>query len=301
MPNVTSLQNKIKKTIHCTSHSTWQSSSFAAEQKDQTHKYCLFGDWWKTNSQLKSSLPLQVVLFLHFHYSSLPSPLSVVPGEVRSSLQITLRRHLLSVFSDQDQSCQRLLFKPSDTFQFKAALTSLSEARNTTLTCPHPAAFVKYQGLGCCVFTRLWSSDSWKHHLWQSRTWSTRVLPSPLCVRRFDRCRGKVEADVLPSLTPSDVFADQPRSYVCVVTAQVSVLKHWELLTKRLFEHWLNISRSYKKQHGIGATVGKRGSPNEIQCTAITCFFPFCRFFFPVLVQINWTGFDYKEMCDLNA
>ena len=34
-----------------------QTRYFAATQKDQTHKYCLFWHWWKTNSQLKSSLP----------------------------------------------------------------------------------------------------------------------------------------------------------------------------------------------------------------------------------------------------
>lgn len=56
---------------------------------------------------------------------------------------------------------------------------------------------------------------------------------------------------MLLSVTQSDVFADQPHSHAHVVTAQVLMFKHRESLTKRLFEHWLNISRSYKKQHGI--------------------------------------------------
>lgn len=78
------------------------------------------------------------------------------------------------------------------------------------------------------------------------------------------------------------------------------MLKHWERLTKRLFEHWLNISRSYKKQHDIRAAVGKRGSPNQILCTAVTFFFPLCGFLSPVPMQINWTAFGYKDLCDLN-
>lgn len=70
---------------------------------------------------------------------------------------------------------------------------------------------------------------------------------------------------------------------------------------KRPFEHWLNISRSYKKQHGIRATVGNRGSPNQILCAAIAFLFPFGGFLSPVPMQINWTGFGHKGMCDLNA
>lgn len=131
--------------------------------------------------------------------------------------------------------------------------------------------------------------------------WDTEHKKSaiPAVVPRFQRCTGKVEADMLLSLTRSDVFADQPRSHARVVTAQVWMLKHRESLTKRLFEHWLNISRSYKKQHGIGATVGKRGSPNQILCTAVTLLFG--GFVSPVPMQINWTGFGYKDICDLNA
>lgn len=63
-------ERKKKRAIHCTSRSTRHSCYFAATQKDQTHKYCLYWDWWKTNSQLKSSLPL-LVLLLHFHFSPL--------------------------------------------------------------------------------------------------------------------------------------------------------------------------------------------------------------------------------------
>lgn len=106
---------------------------------------------------------------------------------------------------------------------------------------------------------------------------------------------------MLLSLTRSDVFADQPRSRARVVTTQVPMLKHRELLTKRLFEHWLNISQSYKKHHGIRATVGKSESPNQILCTAITFFIPFGGFLSPVPVQINWTGLGHKSMCDPNA
>lgn len=117
----------------------------------------------------------------------------------------------------------------------------------------------------------------------------------PAVVPRFERCTGKVESDMLLSLTRNDVFADQPRSHACVVTAQVWMLKQRESLTKRLFEHWLNISRSYKKQHGIEATVGKRGSRNQILCTAVTFFFfPFCGFLSPVPMQINWAGLATK-------
>lgn len=140
-----------------------------------------------------------------------------------------------------------------------------------------------------------------KHWWWQNRTQSTRNLPSPAVVPRFERCTEKVGADMLLSLTRSDVFADQRRSHACVVTTQVWMLKHRELLTKRLFEHWLNISQSYKKHHGIRATVGKRESPNQILCTAITFFIPFSGFLSPGPMQINWTGFGHKGMCDLNA
>lgn len=44
---------------------------------------------------------------------------------------------------------------------------------------------------------------------------------------------GKVGADMLLSVTRSDVFADQPGSHACVVTAQVWMLKHRESLTKK--------------------------------------------------------------------
>lgn len=128
-------------------------------------------------------------------------------------------------------------------------------------------------------------------HVFPLPSWAllprTRMMPEedtkhmksaiPAVAPRFERCTGKVESDMLLSLTRNDVFADQPRSHACVVTAQVWMLKQRESLTKRLFEHWLNISRSYKKQHGIEATVGKRGSRNQILCTAVTFFFfPFC-------------------------
>jgi len=43
----------------------------------------------------------------------------------------------------------------------------------------------------------------------------------PAVVPRFERCKGKVEPDMLLSLTRSDVFADQPCCRACVVTAQV--------------------------------------------------------------------------------
>lgn len=49
------------------------------------------------------------------------------------------------------------------------------------------------------------------------------------------------------------------------------------------------------------ATVGKRGSPNQILCRAIALFFPFCGFLSPVPMQINGTGLGYKDISDLNA
>lgn len=50
--------------IHCVSRSSRQSGTFRATWNDQTHKYCLLWDWWKTNSQLKSSLLLLSLLLL---------------------------------------------------------------------------------------------------------------------------------------------------------------------------------------------------------------------------------------------
>lgn len=92
-------------------------------------------------------------------------------------------------------------------------------------------------------------------------------------------------------ISPAVTFVLWPLRFEC--------LKHRESLTKTLFEHWLNISRRYKKQHGTGAAVGKRGSPNQILCTAITLLF--CGFLSPVPMQINGTGFGYKDIGDLNA
>lgn len=48
-------------TFHCSELPCYS----AATQKDQTHKYCLFWDWWKTNSQLKSGSALLVRLYPH--------------------------------------------------------------------------------------------------------------------------------------------------------------------------------------------------------------------------------------------
>lgn len=98
---------------------------------------------------------------------------------------------------------------------------------------------------------------------------ATRHLPStPLCLF-LKEFRVKVKSDTSLSPMGSNVFADRG----CVVTAQVGALQSRESLTKRPFEHWLNISQSYKKQHG----GYKRGSLNQILYTAGTFrFFP-CR------------------------
>lgn len=75
---------------------------------------------------------------------------------------------------------------------------------------------------------------------------------------------------------------------------------------KRLFEHWLNISQSYKKQRG-GSSRPERRSPNQILCTAGTLLF----FFLPgrlvdfalshVPLPINCAGLVYKDISDPNA
>lgn len=125
------------------------------------------------------------------------------------------------------------------------------------------------------------------------------ILPSPLLYLALKGVQGKWKLTccchwhkvMSLQISPAVTFVLWPLRFEC--------LKHRELLTKRLFEHWLNISRRYKKQHGIGAAVGKRGSPNQILCTAITLLF--CGFLSPVPMQINGTGFGYKDICDLNA
>lgn len=118
-------------------------------------------------------------------------------------------------------------------------------------------------------------------------------MPLYLAVKEF---RVKVKSDTSLSLTGSNVFADQS----CVVTAQVGALQNWETLTERLFEHWLNISQSYKKQHG----GYKRGSLNQILYTAGTFrFFP-CRLVdFSPLCPCRLTALvlAYKDISDPNA
>lgn len=86
-----------KKSIHWTTNSTRASCYFTATQKDQTHKYCLFGDRWKTNSQLNSSLPLLVFLFLHPHFSPLLG-LSVILCKVQPSLQNQVSKSTYCIF-----------------------------------------------------------------------------------------------------------------------------------------------------------------------------------------------------------
>lgn len=112
-------------------------------------------------------------------------------------------------------------------------------------------------------------------------------MPLYLAVKEF---RVKVKSDTSLSPMGSNVFADQS----CVVTAQVGALQNWETLTERLFEHWLNISQSYKKQHG----GYKRGSLNQILYTAGTFrFFP-CRLvdFSPLCpCRLNCAGFGLQR------
>lgn len=92
--------------IHCTLRSPLQSCYFAARQKDQTHKYCPFWDWWKTNSQLKSSLPLLGIRLLHSHFSSLLFFPFCLSYYVRYSLvwRSRLQRNLLYIFNDEDEA-----------------------------------------------------------------------------------------------------------------------------------------------------------------------------------------------------
>lgn len=104
------------------------------------------------------------------------------------------------------------------------------------------------------------------------------------------KVKGK-EADTLLSLTQTDVFADQTWSHACVV------LKQQGSLTKRLFEHWLDISQSYKKQRGIGLCWAREGG--QIQHNPF--FPPFCWISLPVPMQISCTGFGSKDICDPNA
>lgn len=98
---------------------------------------------------------------------------------------------------------------------------------------------------------------------------ATRHLPSTPLYITLKEFRVTVKFDTSLSPTGSNVFADRGS----VVTAQVRALQGRESLTKRLFEHWLNISQSYKKQHG----GNKRGSRNQILYTAGTFFFSPCR------------------------
>lgn len=94
----------------------------------------------------------------------------------------------------------------------------------------------------------------------------------------------KAKSDTSLSPTGNSAFGDQSP----VVTAQVGALHSWETLTKRPFEHWLNISQSYKKQHGDY----KRGSLNQILYTAGTF-----RFFFPCCL----VDFSPLSPCRLTA
>lgn len=125
---------------------------------------------------------------------------------------------------------------------------------------------------------------------------ATRHLPSTPLYITLKEFRVTVKFDTSLSPTGSNVFADRG----CVVTAQVRALQGRESLTKRLFEHWLNISQSYKKQHG----GNKRGSRNQILYTAGTFFFfplPFGGFLSLVPMPINCAGSVYKDISDPNA
>lgn len=144
----------------------------------------------------------------------------------------------------------------------------------------------------CLLVTLMMAEQDTKH--------KTSAIPA--VVPRFERCKEKVETDMVLSLTWNNVFADQPRSHACVVTAQVWAPESRESLTKRLFEHWLNISRSYKKQHGIGGYIRQEREPksNPVHSRNLP-FFLFGGFLSPVPMQINWTGLSYKDISDLNA
>lgn len=126
-----------------------------------------------------------------------------------------------------------------------------------------------------------------------------RHLPSTPLYLTLKEFRVTVKSDTSLSLMGSNVFADRG----CVVTAQVGALQSWESLTKRLFEHWLNISQSYKKQHG----GNKRGSRNQILYTAGTFRFfvffplPFGGFVSLVPMPINCAGSVYKDISERNA
>lgn len=104
----------------------------------------------------------------------------------------------------------------------------------------------------------------------------------PRCCTSLWEVYRKVETDMVLSLTRSNVFADQSRSHARVVTAQVWALKSRESLTKRLFEHWLNISRSYKKQHGIGGYSRQEREPKSNPVHSRNLLFSFLVDFSPL-------------------
>ncbi len=88
-----------RKAIHWASRPTRQSCYFAATQKDQTHKYCLYWDWWKTNSKLKIQL---ASAGSSSPRSLFPSSCSVLSFCARHSLvcRTRLQRHRLCIFND---------------------------------------------------------------------------------------------------------------------------------------------------------------------------------------------------------
>lgn len=126
------------------------------------------------------------------------------------------------------------------------------------------------------------------------------VSATHVVVPHFNRSSGvKVRSDL-------SAVTDVKWSGVCAGTAQVGALQSRESLTKMLFEHWLNISQSYKKQRS-GYSRWERGGLNQILYTAGTFFF----FFFPpaiwwisfspVPAPINFAGLVYKDISDPNA
>lgn len=155
-----------RKTIHCVSHSSRLYCYSTAARK-----YCVFWDWWKTNSQLKYSSPVPILLYPRSHFSSLLF-LSVSLCKVRPCLQNQVAVLRLYIFNKED---------PGSLACLNPILLSIYIRMNTT--CSYLILLI-YSWLNLAVLASVYSSQlssaSWKHWWWQNRTQSARHLPSPL-------------------------------------------------------------------------------------------------------------------------
>lgn len=165
-----------RKAIHCMLHSS-RLYCYSTEAR----KYCVFWNWWKTNSQLKYSSPVLILLYPRSHFSSFF--LSVSLCKVRPRLQNRVAVLRLYIFNKEDPgslACLSLFFIQTNLDHFSTP-SSCQYMLEWTL---HALILLIYSWLNlvvlACVYSSQLSSAAWKHWWWQSRTQSTRHLPSPL-------------------------------------------------------------------------------------------------------------------------